>query len=171
MDVEDPSGSEISTPSEAENDNSEEYTFEIGAQRPQTAKPIFQSVCIMDTPINIMADSGTTVNILSKRDFVSLKLKPQLTDTNVKEYPYISTQPLDLCGKLRANVVSDHCSSEEIFYVAEGSSGSKPSWMTSKKLNLIKAVSTVEHPPGDLPPGTPDSLKDFPSLLNGMGEY
>ena len=69
MDVEDPSGSEISTPSGAENDNSEEYTFEIGARRPQTAKPIFQ-VRIMDTPINIMADSGATMNILSKRDFV-----------------------------------------------------------------------------------------------------
>ena len=178
VDVEDPSGSEISTLSGAENDNSEEYTFEIGAQytfeigarRPQTAKPIFQ-VRIMDTPINIMADSRATVNILSKRDFVSLKLKPQLTDTNVKVNPYMSTQPLDLYGKFRANVVSDHCSSEETFYVAEGSSGSILSWMTSQKLNLIKAVSTVEHPPADLPPGTPDFLKDFPSLLNGMGEY
>ena len=161
VDVEDPSGSEISTPSGAENDNSEEYTFEIGAQRPQNAKPIFQ-VRIMDTPINIRADSGATVNILSKRDFVSLKLKPQLTDTNVKVYPHMSTQPLDLCGKLRAKVVSDHCSSEETFYVAEGSSGSILSWTTSQKLNLIKAVSMVEHSSADLPPGTPDFPKDFP---------
>ena len=128
--------------------NSEEYTFEIGTQEPQTAKPIFQ-VRIMDTPIRIMADSGATVNILSKRDFDTLKPKPQLTNTNVKVYPYMSTKPLDLCGKLKANVVSDHCSSEETFYVAEGSSGSILSWMTSQKLNLIKAVSTVEHPPKD----------------------
>lgn len=170
VDIEDPSGGEISTPAGAESDNSEEYTFEIGTQEPQTAKPIFQ-VRIMDTPIRIMADSGATVNILSKRDFDTLKPKPQLTNTNVKVYPYMSAKPLDLCGKLKANVVSDHCSSEETFYVAEGSSGSILSWMTSQKLNLIKAVSTVEHPPKDLPSGVPDFLKDFPSLMNGMGEY
>jgi len=38
-------------------------------------------------------------------------------------------------------------------------------------LNLIKAVTTVEQPPEELPPGVPDFLKDFPRLLNGMGEY
>ena len=55
--------------------------------------------------------------------------------------------------------------------MAEGSSGSILSWITSQKLNLVKAVSTVEHPPADLPPGVPDFLRDFPCLLNGMGEY
>ena len=118
-----------------------------------------------------MADSGATVNILSKKDFDGLKEKPQLTKTNVKVYPYMSSKPLNLCGKLKVSVTSDHLSSEETFYVAEGSSGSILSWITSQKLNLIKAVSTVEQPPANLPPGVPDFLKDFPSLLNGMGEY
>ena len=104
----------------AESDDSVKYTFNIGAQEPHTAKPIFQ-VRIMDTPIRIMADSGETVNILSERDFNSLKPKPQLLDTKVRVYPYMSAKPLELCGKLRANVVSDHYSSEETFYVAEGS--------------------------------------------------
>ena len=90
------------------------------------------------------SDSGSTVNILSKRDFDSLKPKPQLTDTNAKVYPYMSTKLLDLCGKSRTNIVSDHCSSEETFYVTKGSSGSILSWITSQKLNLIRAVSTVE---------------------------
>ena len=38
-------------------------------------------------------------------------------------------------------------------------------------LNLTKAVSIVEQPPANLPPGVPDVLKDIPRLLNGMGEY
>ena len=99
----------------------------------------------MDTPIRIMADSGATVNILSKKDFDGLKEKPQLLKTNVKVYPYMSSKPLNLNGKLRVNVASDHRSSEETFYVAEGSSGCILSWMTSQKLNLIKAVNTVEE--------------------------
>ena len=43
--------------------------------------------------------------------------------------------------------------------------------MASEKLNLIKAVSTVEQPPVNLPPDTPNFLKDYPSLANGMGKY
>ena len=117
----------------------------------------------MDTSIRIMADSGATVNILSKKDFDGLKQEPQLTKTNVKVSPYMSSKPLDLCGKPRASVASDHLSLEETFYVE--------SWITSQKLNLIKAVSAVEQPPADLPPAVPDFLKDFSSLLNGMGEY
>ena len=68
------------------------------------------------------------------------------------------------------SVASDHLSTEETFYVAEGSSGSILSWTTSQKLNLIKAVSTVEQL-AHLPPGVADFLRDFPCLLNAMGEY
>ena len=50
----------------------------------------------------------------------------------------MSSKPLNLCGKLKVSVASDHLSSEETFYVAEGSSGSILSWITSQKLNLIK---------------------------------
>ena len=90
---------------------------------------------------------------------------------STKNLAAAATPLLNLCGKLRANIATDHCSSEETFYVAEGSSGSILSWTTSQKLNLIKAVSMVEQPPVNLPPGAPDFLKDFPSLTSGMGEY
>ena len=83
----------------------------------------------------------------------------------------MSSKPLNPYGKLRVNVASDHHSSEETFYVAEGSSGSILSWMTSQKLNLIKAVNTVEQLHANLPSDVPEFLKDFPRLLNGIGEY
>ena len=167
MDSKGPSVGEALTPATAESDSSEEYTFTTGAQEPQKAKPIFQ-VKIMDTPIRIMANSGATENILSKKDFDGLKEKPQLLKTKVKVYPYMSSKPLNLCGKLRVSVASDHLSSEETFYVAEGSSGSILSWITSQMLNLIKAVNTVEQLPANFPPDVPHFLKDFPRLLNGM---
>ena len=103
------------------------------------------------------------MNILRKKDFDGLKQEAQLTKTNVKVSPYMSSKPLDLCGKLRASVASDHLALEETFYVE--------SWIMLQKLNLIKAVSAAEQPPMDLPPGVPDFLKDFSSRLNGMGEY
>ena len=109
-----PFGGETSTLRGADSDNSVEYIFNIGTQEPQTAKPTFQAR-IMETPVHIMADSGSTVNILTKRDFDCMKPKPHLTDKNAKVYPYMSAKPQVLCGKFRTNIVSDHCSSEETF--------------------------------------------------------
>ena len=119
----------------------------------------------MATPLRITADSGATVNILNKKDFDGLKEKPQLLKTNVKGYPRMSKKPLNLCGRLRVSVTSDHLSSEETFYVAEGSSGSILSWITSQNVNRIKAVNTVEQLPANLPSDVPDFLKDFPRSL------
>ena len=87
-----PFGGETSTLRGADSDNSVEYIFNIGTQEPQTAKPTFQAR-IMETPVHIMADSGSTVNNLTKRGFDSLKPKPQLTDKNAKVYPYMSVKP------------------------------------------------------------------------------
>ena len=50
VDSKGPSDDKALTPTTAESDSSEEYTFTTGAQEPQSAKPIFQ-VKIMDTPI------------------------------------------------------------------------------------------------------------------------
>lgn len=40
-----------------------------------------------------MGDSGVTVKMFSKKDFDGLKQKAQLTETNVKVYPYMSRKP------------------------------------------------------------------------------
>ena len=76
-----------------DSDNSEEYTFNIGAQGHQAGKPIFQ-VTIMNTPIRIMADSGATVNVLSKKDFDGFKSKPQLAETSVSIHVWWATNPV-----------------------------------------------------------------------------
>ena len=109
LDTESPSGDAISTLTSIasdSSDNSEEYMFQIHRHDPKTIKPIF-SVRILDMPIRLMADSGVTVNILSQKDLSSLKPKPQLSDTSTKVYPYMTAKPLDLCGKFRAEVISD----------------------------------------------------------------
>ena len=61
-DVEESPSSEMSSLVGVDSDNSEEYTFNVGAQGHEAGKPIFQ-VTIMNTPIRIMADSEATMNI------------------------------------------------------------------------------------------------------------
>ena len=115
-------------------------------------------------------DSGATVNILSEQDFNYLVPKPQISETKTKVYPYMSEKPLNLCGKFEAKVSSKLGSSEEIFYVAKGSSNSILSWSTSQILNLIKAVSVINQPDPNLP-NAPEFIRDSPNLTSGMGHY
>ena len=51
-----------------DSDNSEEYTFIMGAKADLIDKPIFE-VQISNTVLSVMADSGATVNILSEQDY------------------------------------------------------------------------------------------------------
>lgn len=67
-----------------------------------------------------MADSGATVNVSSKRNFDGLKLNSRVTDMNVKCI-FEFQAAIARCGKLRANLVSNRCASQETFYVEEGS--------------------------------------------------
>ena len=153
-----------------DSDNSEEYTFTTVVQVNQIDKPIFE-VQISNTVLNVMADSGATVNILSEHDFNSLNPKPQLSDTKTKVYPYMSKNPLNLKGKFHANVKSGLGSAYEVFYVAKGSASSILSWSTSQKLNLIKVVKVIDRHDASLSSNIPEVLKQYPSLMNRMGEY
>ena len=126
---------------------------------------------ISNAVLSVMADSGTTVNILSEHDYNLLNPKPQLSETKTKVYPYMSTKPLSLKGKFNASVKSGLDSADEVFYVAKGSSSSILSWATSQKLNLIKAVGVINQPDTSLPPNAPEFLKQYSSLMNTMGEY
>ena len=119
-DVEEYPSSKMSSLAGVDSDNGEEYTFNIGAQGHQAGNPIFQ-VTIRNTPIRIMAYSGATVNILSKKHFDGFKSKPQLAETSAKVYPYMSDKPLTLCGKFQATVTSGGYSTVETFYVAKDS--------------------------------------------------
>ena len=70
-----PSAGSTSTPTDDTSDDSEEYTFHIVTQEAESTKPIFQ-VKILDTTINVMADSGATVNILCLKDFETIRPEP-----------------------------------------------------------------------------------------------
>lgn len=84
-------------------------------------------------------------------------------------YPYMSSKPLNLRGQLKVSVASDHLLSEDILR-GRGLFRIILSWTTSQTLNTIKAVSTVEQSPTNLPHGVPDFLKHFPRFLDGMVE-
>ena len=144
----------------------EHYTFGITSNN-QHSKPVFL-LTIAGSKIKMMADSGASVSIINKKDYSNLKVKPPLQSSNTKVYPYMSDKPLDLCGKLKANISSGQHACLETFYVINGPSDSLLSRKTSQKLKLIQIAHSVSDPESN---DTTQSeiLDEFPEVVSGMG--
>ena len=108
-----------------------------------TKNPMFK-VQINGTWLTLMADSGSSVNILDEHDFNSLKSRPRLSDTTTRVYPYKFKTPLKMLGKSAATIITKTgITSQETICVAEGTGGSLLSWQTSQNLGLISVTSPL----------------------------
>lgn len=153
-------------------DDSDEYelfTIEISVNNVKSdrAKQPMFDVNIAGTPLTIMADSGSSINILDEQDYRKLTKQPSLEKTRVKVYPYQSDTPLPVLGKFTAPITSTRSTRNEIFHVVKGTSGSLLSWQTSMELDLLQVVQPIKAQ--EVP--TVDQLTNkYQDLFNGLGK-
>ena len=102
-------------------------------------------VTIGNTPICVMADPGATVNIINEQEYLKMKPKPVLLSCTARGYSYMSSKPLELCGKFQSDVTNKQDTCNGTFYVVKGSSRSLLSWETSHRLKLIQVTNVVEE--------------------------
>ena len=126
-------------------------------------EPMFD-VTIGNTPICVMTDSGATVNIINEQDYMKMKPIPVLLSCTTIMYPYMSSKPLELCGKFQSDVTNKQDTCSGTFYVAKGPSRSLLSWNTSQRLKLIQVINAVKET------DIPDILREFSELTSGIGE-
>ena len=79
-------------------------------------------VTIGNTSICVMADSGATVNIIYEQDYLKMKPRPVLLSCTTRVYPYMSSKPLELCGKFQTDVTNKQDTCSGTFYVVKGPS-------------------------------------------------
>ncbi len=103
--------------------------------------PLFD-ITIDGTPLTVMADSGSSINILEERDYNKLSPRPTLERTRIKFYPYQTETPLPVLGQFTSIVASENVHRTATFYVVKGTSGSLLSWRTSTDLELLRVVKT-----------------------------
>ena len=101
----------------------------------QNRQPMFE-VQVAGTPLTMMADSGSSINILDQKDYHKLTAHPKLEETHVKVFPYQSETHLPVLEKFKAIVSSETSTCEETFYVIKGTSLSILSWCTSNSSRL-----------------------------------
>ncbi|XP_068704461.1 uncharacterized protein [Montipora foliosa] len=107
-------------------------------------------VIVNDTWLDVLADSGSSINLLDGKSFNKLKLRPTLEPTNAKIYQYKSDDTPPVLGKFKACVETTNTQTiEATFYVTKGTDGSILSWCTSEALELIKVARPLITPTSD----------------------
>ena len=144
------------------------YNFRKEAQRPNEKTSEFY------TRLQLLARKCefTDVNleikrqpIINEQDYLKMKPRPVLLSCTTRVYPYMSSKPLELCGKFQSDVTNKQDTYSGTFYVAKGPSRSLLSWKTSQRLKLIQVTNAVEETE------IPEILKEFSELTSGIGEY
>ena len=147
---------EIASRNDESDDSEEQYTYHVSSVSNSPVisdEPMFD-VTIGNTSICVMADSGATVNIINEQDYL-----------NMKPRPYMSSKPLELCGKIQIDFTNKQDTCSGTFYVAKGPSRSLLSWKTSQRLKIIQVTNAVEETE------IPEIFKEFSELTSGIGEY
>ena len=94
---------------------------------------------INETDVNIIIDSGSTVNILDESTYNQLNPKPILCSTSTKIFPYQAKSPIPLLGSIKVSAKTHNKTIEYVkFYVAKGSHGCLLSKTTAENLDLLR---------------------------------
>eukprot|EP00112_Aurelia_sp_Birch-Aquarium-sp1_P015403 Seg3408.2 transcript_id=Seg3408.2/GoldUCD/mRNA.D3Y31 product="putative protein K02A2.6" protein_id=Seg3408.2/GoldUCD/D3Y31 len=121
---------EITTRSSSDD---EAFVFKIGSKE----RPVYP-VNVDGTPINMLIDSGSTLNIIDETSLQKLKEEPQLANSKANIFTYLGKEPLKLKGTFIAQVEAFGKETQAKFYVTEGSGGALLGQKTAEKLDLLR---------------------------------
>eukprot|EP00795_Rhopilema_esculentum_P017882 gene17882-biopygen1759 len=122
--------SEVTTESSSDDETS---VFKIRSKE----RPVYP-VYIDGTPINMLIDSGSTLNIIDEISFQKLPKKPQLESSKTKIFTYLGKEPLKLKGTFRAKAEAFGKETQAKFYVTKGSGGALLGQKTAEKLDILR---------------------------------
>ncbi|CAB4030227.1 Transposon Tf2-9 poly, partial [Paramuricea clavata] len=91
----------------------DEYVFELGA----TGKMPHATVQIGNFPVDLIVDSGATVNVLDNEIFAKIKANSPITlsKTNLKLFPYGSSTPLSIQEHENFHPIQNTCNGDNLF--------------------------------------------------------
>ncbi|XP_028413864.1 uncharacterized protein K02A2.6-like [Dendronephthya gigantea] len=140
----------------------------VSGQR-EAKHPMFR-VNVRGVWLTLMADSGSSINILDENDFEKLGDRPELEQTSTRVYPYKSNRPLKMIGQFETILKTERgATSREVMYVTQGAGGSLLSWQASQKLGLISTVRPLEMK--RVPrKGTQRLVEEYGDLFTGLGK-
>ena len=147
-----------------------EYVYTINYQ--ENKKPPMCELQINEKTVEMMIDSGASVNLLDETTFqiINSSRNENLKPTHTKIYSYGCETPLLLLGTFTATVRLKNASTSTPLLVVKGKNGNLLSYHTAQKLGLITVSANIATIT-DRNTNKSKSLKEeFKSLFGGIGK-
>ena len=122
---------------------------------------------------NVLADSGTTINILSEADFKSLRPTPLLRPTKTVISGFSVKEATPVLGQLSTLLEFRGISCQVGIHVIKNPEKPIIVWETCKSLKLLSAnthsVNHISNSDAQTLLSTLKLLEDYADLFNGLG--
>ncbi|GFN79603.1 retrovirus-related pol polyprotein from transposon opus, partial [Plakobranchus ocellatus] len=141
-----------------ESASEDDYVFISAISR--KGMPVFE-IEISGRHTEILADSGASVNILPEQVYNALPTQPALEPCMNRIFPFSSSQPLEVVGKLQAKVQYKDTSRIVSFVVVKTTEIPIIGWNTCQALGLLKAVNKLQKE---------DITDEFSDVFSGLGK-
>ena len=156
----------------------ESFLFKIGDNN----RPVYP-ICVEDSVINMLIDSGSTLNIIDETTYWKLRTMPKLQNSTDKIFTYSGQTPVKLKGTFNATVQAFGRETKAKIYVTEGSNGAILGQETAEKLNIlrvgppedskhlsIKIINQDKHIEQTTHPKIQQVLDNNTEVFQGMGK-
>ncbi|CAC5363752.1 unnamed protein product [Mytilus coruscus] len=100
-------------------------------------------VKINESNINVLIDTGSSINVIDEDTYNRMKRKPKLIATKTKVFAYGSHQNLDFVGKFDTVIETRDKLTNATVYVSKGTSGNLLCYDTSLELQIIPQISRL----------------------------
>ncbi|XP_046328438.2 uncharacterized protein K02A2.6-like [Haliotis rufescens] len=144
-------------------ETSDEDEFVFLSQGEKTKSPKF-TMKINGQPVIMLADSGASINTISKTVYQSLRPKPNLQECRTKVFPYGKKKPVHVLGRFTATIASKTASAEAKICVVSDVDECLLSWQMAQELHLLKIHESVYSCKSE------DLITEYSDLFTGLGK-
>ena len=109
-----------------------------------TSRPKIK-IKVNDNPINILVDTGSSINVIDEGTYKSMKYQPNLSKSDTKVYAYGANEKVSLLGKFQATVETESKMTTAPFYITQGNSGNLLSYQTTVDQQVIPEIRSLEN--------------------------
>ena len=117
--------------------------------------------------IRFLADSGASVNLISKQTFDKMEPKPIIENSSTKIYAYGSPSPINVIGQFKTRLQAGNQTCVSTIQIVEGTEGPVLSWNTCRELHLL-TESVLTNSAGSESVNATHFADNFPKLFDNQ---
>ena len=135
----------------------DDYAYVVNAINSNVVLP-HARVKVENVELDILIDTGASVDVVDEATFARFSPKPKLTRTNTRLVGYGSRRHIPHLGQFEATLETDSLIYVDTIHVVKGASGCLLRYATALQLGLVKVINHVD---------SEEIIKQYPALFDG----